>query len=127
MRRRIVWLLLILIVAACPANAQKRAFTIEDIYRVKSIADAHVSPDGKSIVYVVGTSNLAQAKSVTQVWVMDIDGRNARQLTSGEKSSGSPLFSPDGKWISFVSTKDGSANLYVMPAGGGEARKLTNV
>ncbi|HVG19589.1 MAG TPA: S9 family peptidase [Blastocatellia bacterium] len=127
MRRRIAWLLLILIVAAGSAHAQKRAFTVEDLYRVKSISDVHISPDGKSIVYTVATSDLPQARRVSNIWVMDIDGRNARQLTQGEKSSSSPLFSPDGKWISFISAKDGAANLYVMPSAGGEARKLTNV
>ena len=127
MRRHILWSLLIVMLAAGTASAQKRAFTVEDLYRIKSISDVHISPDGKSIVYVVGTSDLPQAKRVAHIWTMDIDGRNARQITQGEKSSSSPLFSPDGKWISFISAKDGSANLYVMPAGGGEARKLTNV
>jgi Tol biopolymer transport system component len=58
---------------------------------------------------------------------MGVDGKNARHITDGDKSSSSPLFSPDGKWISFISAKDGSASLYVMPARGGEARKLTNI
>ncbi|HEX8185778.1 MAG TPA: DPP IV N-terminal domain-containing protein, partial [Blastocatellia bacterium] len=127
MKKYTLWLSLILILAAGSAHAQKRGFTIEDIYRIKSISDVHISPDGKSIVYSVATPDLPRAKRVTQIWVMDIDGRNARQITEGDKSSTSPLWSPDGKWISFISSKDDSANLYVMPARGGEARKITNV
>jgi dipeptidyl aminopeptidase/acylaminoacyl peptidase len=57
----------------------------------------------------------------------DIKGQNLRQLTSGDKSESSPLFSPDGKQILFISSKDGSANFYLMPINGGESRKLTNI
>ena len=125
MKKSVLVIILLLIPVA--TYAQKRAFTIQDLYRVKSISDVHVSPDGKSVIYAVATSDLPRAKRVTHIWMMDIDGRNARQLTSGDKSESSPAFSPDGKWISFISSKDGSPNLYVLPSSGGEAKKLTNI
>jgi dipeptidyl aminopeptidase/acylaminoacyl peptidase len=56
---------------------------------------------------------------------MGIDGGTPRQLTSDEKGESSPAFSPDGKWISFISSKD--SQLYVMSVSGGEAKKLTNI
>src|SRR6185503_5538246 len=121
------FLVTIFLLVSFSAQAQKRAFTIEDLYRVKSISDVHVSPDGKSVIYVLATSDLPRAKRITHIWMMDIDGRNARQLTNGDKSESSPAFSPDGKWISFISSKDGSPNLYVLPSSGGEAKKLTNI
>jgi len=127
MRRRLLLLVALSVSLVTAAQAQKRAFTIEDLYRIKSISDVHVSPDGRSIVYVVSASDLARAKRTSHIWVMDVDGRNARQLTSGDKSSSSPLFSPDGRWIAFISSKDGAANLYVMPAAGGEARQVTKI
>ena len=127
MMRRVLLLAAICLLSISSLHAQKRAFTLEDLYRVKNISDVHVSADGKSVAYVLTTSDLARAKRVGQIWMMDIEGRNARQVTQGETSSDSPLFSPDGKWLSFISAKDGSANLYLMAAGGGEARKLTNV
>ncbi|HEX8921340.1 MAG TPA: hypothetical protein VF766_07665, partial [Pyrinomonadaceae bacterium] len=119
MMRRIPLLLTICLLSVSSLYAQKRAFTIEDIYRVQTPSDVHVSPDGKSVVYVLTTSDLPRAKRLSQVWMMDIDGRNARQFTQGEKSSSSPLFSPDGKWVSFISAKEGSANLYLMAVAGG--------
>jgi dipeptidyl aminopeptidase/acylaminoacyl peptidase len=125
MKRNILLLATLLLVPLSSSSAQKRAFTIEDLYLVKSISDVHISPDGRSVIYAVSTSDLPRAKRATQVWVMDIDGRNARQITSGEAGSTSPTFSPDGRWIAFISAKDN--NLYVMPAGGGEARKVTNI
>lgn len=127
MRQRFLSLLIILLVPVAAAYAQKRAFTIEDLYRIKSVSDIHVSPDGKSVIYVVTTPDLARAKRASRVWMMDIDGKNNRQLTEGESNVSSPVFSPDGKWIAFISSKGGSANLYVMPRAGGEWRQVTNI
>jgi dipeptidyl aminopeptidase/acylaminoacyl peptidase len=122
-------LLLVIICLLIPfaAHAQKRAFTIEDLYRIKSLSDVHVSPDGRSVIYVLSTSDLPRAKRVSHIWMMSSDGQNATQLTGGDKGENSPAFSPDGKWIVYISSKDGSPQLYLMPAAGGAARKLTNI
>jgi dipeptidyl aminopeptidase/acylaminoacyl peptidase len=126
MRKNVLFVVIFLLIPIA-GQAQKRAFTIEDLYRVKSISDVRVSPDNRSVIYALATSDLPRAKRITHIWMMDIDGRNARQLTNGDKSESSPAFSPDGKWISFISSKDGSANLYVLSTAGGEAKKLTNI
>ena len=126
MRKHVLFVIILLLVPFS-AHAQKRAFTIEDLYRVKSISDVHVSPDGKSIIYAVAASDLARAKRVSHIWMMNIDGGSPRQLTSGEKGESSPMFSPDGKWILYISSKDAGPQLYLMPTGGGEAKKLTNI
>ncbi|HLF84150.1 MAG TPA: S9 family peptidase [Blastocatellia bacterium] len=120
-------LVIILLLVPFTSHAQKSAFTIEDLYKVKSISDVHVSPDGRSVIYAVSASDLPRAKRATHIWMMGIDGQGARQLTSSDKGESSPVFSPDGKWISYISSKDGSAQLYLMPTGGGEAKKLTNI
>ena len=131
MKRRILLLFILLLFSSTSLQAQKRAFTIEDLYRVKNISDLHVSPDGQTIVFTVTTSDLSRARRNSHIWALDIggnvDGQNPRQLTTSDKSESSPLFSPDGRQISFISSKDGSADLYLMPAGGGEWRKLTNI
>jgi dipeptidyl aminopeptidase/acylaminoacyl peptidase len=122
-RRVLLFVLLLLILSAPSLLAQKRAFTIEDLYRVKSVSDIHVSPDGKSILYTTGASDLARARRTSQIWMINMDGTNARQILQDEKGANSPQFSPDGKWISFIR----DSNLYVVGAGGGAARKLTNI
>lgn len=128
MMRRAFLLSILLLLFFTSLHAQKRAFTIEDLYRVKNISDLHVAPDGRTIIFVVTTSDFARAKRNSHIWQMDINGQNLRQLTSGEKSESSPSFSPDGKQISFISSKDGAANLYLISAGGaGPWRKLTNI
>ena len=122
-------LLPVIILALIPTTvlAQKRAFTIEDFYRVKSISDIHMSPDRRSVIYAVTTSDLPRAKRVSHIWMMGADGQGARQITNGEKGESSPAFSPDGKWISYVASKDGGPQLYIMPVAGGEARKITKL
>ena len=127
MKKQLFLLIVILLLVQFTALAQKRAFTIEDFYKVKSISDVHVSPDGRSIIYALTTSDLPRAKRESHIWMMNIDGSNARQLTSDEKGESSPSFSPDGKWIAFISSKDGGPQLYLLPSSGGEAKKLTNI
>ncbi len=129
MIRRVLLFSVFLLFSFTSLHAQKRAFTIEDLYRVKNISDLHLSPDGQTIIFVVTTSDLARAKRNSHVWRMDLDGKNPRQLTTSDSSESSPLFSPDGKQLSFISSKD--HNLYLMPlsasGAGGEWRKLTDI
>jgi len=127
MMRRVFFLSFFLLLSFTLLHAQKRAFTIEDLYRVKNISDLHVSPDGQTVIFIVATSDLPRAKRNSHIWEMGINGQNVRQLTSGDRSESSPSFSPDGRQISFLSSKDGSANLYLMPVNGGESHKLTNI
>ena len=117
--------LLLLLPAA--ANAQKRAFSIEDLYRVTSVAGFAVSPDERTLVYVVGTTDLPRARRTAKLWIAAIDGTGARQITFGAGNESDPSFSPDGKWIGFVSTREGTPQFYVLPTSGGEARKVTSV
>jgi dipeptidyl aminopeptidase/acylaminoacyl peptidase len=130
MMRRASCVFVLLLLSLTSLHGQKRAFTIEDLYRVKNLSDVHVSPDGQTIIFVVVTSDLARAKRNSHIWAMDISGQNARQLTTSDKSESSPSFSPDGKQIVFISSRDGRANLYLMKStggAGGEWRRLTNI
>jgi len=68
MMRRALLLSILLLLLFSSLHAQKRAFSIEDLYRVKNISDLHVSPDGKRIIFVVTTSDLARAKRSSHIW-----------------------------------------------------------
>ncbi len=124
MKRNILLSFTIIAMLALSVAAQKRAFTIEDFYRIKGVSEVQISPDGKTAVYVVSTSDLPRAKRASHLWVMDVDGKNARQLTT--QSAFSPTFLPDGR-ISFLAVKDGSVNLFVVPVTGGEWQQLTKI
>jgi dipeptidyl aminopeptidase/acylaminoacyl peptidase len=127
MHRRLLSLMFCFLLSAIPSEAGKRAFTIEDLYRIRGIEDMHLSPNGKSVLFTLRTNDLAKATSTKHVWLMGADGKNARQFTFGEKGESSPVFSPDGKWIAFVSSRAGEDNLYVISIDGGEARQLTKI
>ncbi len=127
MRKKLLSPVICLLFLVVPAQAAKRRFTIEDLYRTRTVQDVHLSPDGRIVVFTVATSDLAKAKRSKHIWMMDTDGRNARQFTYSEKDESSAVFAADGKWIALISSRDGDANLYIMPTTGGEARQLTHV
>lgn len=101
----------------------------EQCLKLKNISSIVPSPDGSKLLYTVREAIMTEERSeyVNQVWVCNADGNNALQLTKGDKNSGNPKWSPDGKWIAFTSSRDGKNNLYVLPVTGGEAEKVTDV
>src|SRR5580698_6116798 len=122
MRGKLFCSAIIFLSLVAPSRAEKRAFTLEDYFRFPRVGDMHLSPDGRTVVFTVGTPDLGKAKLPTHIWTMDADGTNTRQITYGDSSEGSPIFSPDSKSIAFVSSRDGADNIYVISLTGGEAR-----
>jgi tricorn protease len=59
------------------------------------------------------------------IWVADMEGRNARRVTHHVARDVAPSFSPDGRWLAFSSNRMGNYDVYVMPIDGGEPRQLT--
>ena len=98
--------------------------------KVKAVGAPRVSPDGSRVVYTVNEAVTTPDKSefVSQLWMGNIATKQNIQLTFGEKSSTNPKWSPDGKWIAFVSNrKDNRNNLYRLSIDGGEAEPLTDL
>ncbi|HEY2354385.1 MAG TPA: S9 family peptidase [Gaiellaceae bacterium] len=105
----------------------------EDVYALTSVDDPRLSPDGRLVAYVVTHIDRAESAYRSAIWVVPIDGSaEPRRFTSSERRDTSPRWSPDGKWLAFVSNRDGDdeekakGQLYVTPADGGEPRKLTD-
>jgi dipeptidyl aminopeptidase/acylaminoacyl peptidase len=103
----------------------------EDVYALTSVSDLRISPDGRCVAYVVNWIDREENGYRSAIWVAPLDGsEEPRQLTSGTRSDSSPHWSPDGRWLAFVSNRDGEdetahGELYVLPADGGEPRRLT--
>lgn len=119
--------------------AQTRPVTVDDVLDLKAVAQARVSPDGTRVLYTVRGWEAASDKAPddkearTRIWMVPVAGGAARQVTFGAKGDSQPQWSPDGRYISFVSARgQGSGEdaprpqVYIMRADGGEARRLTD-
>ena len=107
------------------ANAQKRAFTIEDLYRVKGVSSVSLSPDGKTVCYTVSSSDLKNQKSGSDIYIMNADGSHAKALTEDGKSS-SAVWSKDGKSIFFTNYEKGTAQIFRMDLTTCETEQVTD-
>ncbi len=103
-----------------------RAWTPDDMLKVKSIGDVQISPDGRSVAFAVTQHNLEISEPISQVWLARADGTQSLQLTHGMQSSTSPRWSPDGKQIAFLSTRSGVSNIWISAPDGGEPEQLTD-
>ncbi|HLW99022.1 MAG TPA: S9 family peptidase [Candidatus Acidoferrales bacterium] len=123
---------LLIILAACPfINAQqtRRSINLDDAARMRDVRDPQCSPDGKSIAYVVGTTDAKADKRNAHIWMIGADGSHDVQLTESQDSEGSPRFSPDGRYISFTSSRPGKTKgnqVWLLDRQGGEAVQLTD-
>lgn len=112
-------------------QAQKRKLNPNDVYRVKSISNSEISPDGKWILHSISTPDSAKNKRSSDLFMTTWDGKESFQLTHSEEGEGSATFSPDGKYISYLSAKkvDSIENtqIWLMDRRGGEARQFTKL
>jgi dipeptidyl aminopeptidase/acylaminoacyl peptidase len=106
---------------------EKSPFQHADYWQMKWLQGAEFSPDHSRILYTVTHHDAASDTDKPVIWMMDTASGNARQMTSGAHNDMAPHFSPDGKWIGFISDRGGLPQIYTMPVDGGEARALTKV
>jgi len=109
---------------------KKRSITAEDLYKIKLVSEARISPDGRHVVFVVQRVDQKTEKKYANLWVAPITRGTARQYTFGDQNDTSPEWSPDGTQIAFLSNrgdKEKPAQIYLLPFHGGEARPLTDI
>lgn len=110
------------------ALAADAGWTPERAFQVKRVSAVQVSPDGRLAAYVVGEALMTGEKSewLSHIHVARTDGSGSFQLTRGEQSATSPAWSPDGRFLAFVSSRNGKSNVWRIPVAGGEAEVLTD-
>ncbi|HKA00863.1 MAG TPA: S9 family peptidase [Candidatus Solibacter sp.] len=108
----------------------KRLLKIEDMHRFHDVRDAQISPDGQWVAYTVNTVDTAADKSDTDVWITSWDGARQLRMTTSSESETSPRWSPDGHYLSFLSSRPGKARgnqVWLLDRSGGEAQQLTDI
>ena len=125
---RLVPCALALLLYLAPAAWAGRALTPEDWYRFKAVSDLTMAPDGMAVAYLVKSYDQASDQSRSALWLADWAGKGSVELTRGESVS-EPRFSPDGRYISFLSARpaDAATQLYLLDRRGGEPQQLTHV
>ncbi|MBM3761858.1 MAG: S9 family peptidase [Acidobacteria bacterium] len=109
-------------------GAQQRPITLDDIHKIKTVGDPRCSPDAKWIAYTLSTVDTAGDKRDTDVWMVSADGTENLRVTTSTESESSPKWSPDGRYLSFLSARPGKAKgsqVWVMDRKGGEAQQFT--
>src|SRR5579863_107489 len=119
--------------AGAPGSA-KRTLTVDDYFRIKEVGDPQLSPDGKWVAYTVRTASLKDDKNYERIWMVPVSGGAAIPLTADEVTSSHPRWSPDGKFLAFISARGGTSEdddsdkkqVWLLSREGGEAQKLTD-
>jgi dipeptidyl aminopeptidase/acylaminoacyl peptidase len=108
-----------------------RTIQLDDFTKISSVSDPQISPDGKSIAFVLSRINLEQDRADRDLLIIDIASGAPRALTHDRKGVGSPRWSPEGDRLAFeaidTAAKDPKLQLFVLPMQGGEAHRLTDV
>jgi dipeptidyl aminopeptidase/acylaminoacyl peptidase len=115
------------------AAGAARELQLEDLYRLQTVSDPQLSPDGRWVAYVVSTPSRERDADESDIWVVAWDGGTPRRLTYTAASEHSPRWSPDGRRLAFLSDRDEARTpaaeneqIWVMDLAGGEAQQRTH-
>ena len=110
------------------AEPGSRLLTIDDYFAIRSVGAPEVSLDGLWVAFTVWTTDLEQDGSETRVWMVPLSGGEPIPMTAEGSSASDPRWSPDGRYLSFLSDRDdGAWQVWALDRRGGEAQQLTHV
>ena len=121
--------LILLLAISLAALAQKRGVTAEDYLGFEQASDPQISPDGKWAAYTVTTIDQKTGRRMSRIWIAALDlSHPAVPYTAESISSNSPRWSPDGRFVAFLSARDQQKlQIWLLSRNGGEARRVSNL
>jgi dipeptidyl aminopeptidase/acylaminoacyl peptidase len=106
--------------------ASPRPITIDDYFEIREVEGPELSPEAQWVAYTVRTTSWKEDKSEQRLWMVPFAGGEAVPLTAEDVSSSHPRWSPDGKYLAFLSARhDGKTQIWLLNRIGGEAQRLT--
>ncbi|MBI2537025.1 MAG: S9 family peptidase [Gemmatimonadetes bacterium] len=108
----------------------RRPVNVNDLFRLRTVRDVQISPEGEWVAYVVGTLDSTRDQSNADLYMVSWDGSRTVQLTFTPEGESSPRWSPDGKYLSLVASRGESRSggqIWLLDRAGGEAQKLTDL
>lgn len=111
--------------------AAPRPLTLDDMHKFKDVADPRCSPDGKWVAYTLATTDTAADKRDTDIWMISLDGKEQIRVTTSPEAETSPRWSPDGRYLAFLSGRPGTgknkgSQIWLLDRRGGEAQQITD-
>lgn len=111
------------------AQNGKKLFKPIDFLKIKNLREATISPDEKWVAYSLSEVDTATDKRVSHLYMQSLTSADSVQLTHGSNPASSPKWSPDNKFLAFLSSRDSKtgSQVWVLNRSGGEAKKLTDI
>ena len=109
------------------AAAPRTVLTSETLFDWRTPSSPQISPDGQKVAYLLETEDKMADVFYSNLWIVDVDGKNARPISAGSHRDASPRWSPDGGRLAYVSGKGGRPQIYVRWMDTGAEAKITDL
>ena len=109
------------------SSVQAEPFVTTDIFGLEYAGDPQIAPDGERVVYVRSSMDIMKDQGRSNLWIIDSNGSNHRAIASSTANFFSPRWSADGNRLAYVSSQEGSVQIYLRWMDSGQVARLTDL